>query len=302
MVDDTPARNIALLIDADNASWHAIDPVLTVLAELGPVNVRRVYGNWTKPGLKGWRDMTVRHGIEPQQQFDLTKGKNATDMKMTIDAMDLLFRGRVQGFGIMSSDSDFMPLAMRIRQDGLPVYGFGDAKTPAAFKHACTRFIDVGALLASSRTAVAPPAPEGDETPAGEEKPPARRSRGGRGRGKPAAADTVVGTIDDEEGDGGDDGAETTIADILPPSIGPRGGVKAPDTELLNLLIDAYDATKRDERGFVNLSSMAQLAANRSSFDVRNYGYRRLSDLMEAVPNFQSERREDGRVFVKRVR
>src|SRR3546814_5625617 len=78
--------------------------------------------------------MIHRHAIEPQQQFDLTKGKNATDMKMTIDAMDLLFRGRVQGFGLMTSDSDFMPLAMRIRQDGLPVYGFGTGKTPESFR------------------------------------------------------------------------------------------------------------------------------------------------------------------------
>jgi uncharacterized LabA/DUF88 family protein len=99
-----------------------------VLAELGTVNVRRAYGNWEKPSLKGWREMTHRHAIEPQQQFDVTKGKSATDMKMIIDAMDLLYRGRVHGFGIMSSDSDFMPLAMRIRQDGLPVYGFGTAR------------------------------------------------------------------------------------------------------------------------------------------------------------------------------
>ena len=120
-------RNVALLIDADNASPNALDPVLTVLAELGTVNVRRIYGNWRKPSLKSWADLTLRHGIEPQQQFDVTKGKNATDMKMTIDAMDLLFRGRIDGFGIMSSDSDFMPLAMRIRQDGVPVYGFGTA-------------------------------------------------------------------------------------------------------------------------------------------------------------------------------
>ena len=146
MPDHNATRNVALLIDGDNASWHAIDPVLTVLAELGTVNVRRVYGNWSKPALKGWRDMSLRHGIEPHQQFDLTKGKNATDMKMTIDAMDLLFRGRVEGFGIMSSDSDFMPLAMRIRQDGVPVYGFGTSRAPEAFRQACTRFIDVGAL------------------------------------------------------------------------------------------------------------------------------------------------------------
>jgi hypothetical protein len=265
--DDTPTRNIALLIDADNASWHALDPVLTVLAELGTVNIRRVYGNWSKPGLKGWRDMSVKHGIEPQQQFDLTKGKNATDMKMTIDAMDLLFRGRVQGFGIMSSDSDFMPLATRIRQDGLPVYGFGNAKTPQGFRQACSRFIDVAALMTDNGEATVSAAPV-------------------------AATDVP-------------------LTDTLPPAIGTRPSpapaapsrkAKAPvDQELLKLLVDAYDASKRDEKGYVSLSAMGQLAANRSSFDVRNYGYKRLSDLVESVPNFQIERRE-GRALVKRVR
>ena len=253
---NNPTRNVALLIDADNAQPSAIDPVLTVLAELGTVNVRRAYGNWSKPGLNGWRDKLVRYGVEPLHQFDLTKGKNATDMKMTIDAMDLLARGRVQGFGIMSSDSDFMPLATRIKQDGLPVYGFGRAMTPEGFRAACTQFIDVDQLLADA----APPAPVNIEVP---------------------------------------------IDEALPPPITrPRGvsGKAAVDPELLKLLIDAYDAVKRDEKGFVSVSAMGQLAANRSSFDVRNYGYKRLSDLIEAVPNFQSETREGGRRYVKRVR
>ena len=266
MAEDTmPARNIALLIDADNASPASLDAVLTVLAELGTVNVRRVYGNWSKPGLKSWRDMTVKYGIEPQQQFDLTKGKNATDMKMTIDAMDLLFRGRIEGFGIMSSDSDFMPLAMRIRQDGLPVYGFGAAKTPEAFRQACTRFIDVGALRAVS--APTPPVPV-VEVPLHESLPLAS------GRPRPAATPAAA-------------AATATNTRV--------------DAELIQLLIDAYDAVKRDERGYVSLSAMGQLAANRSSFDVRNYGFRRLSDLIEAVPNFATERRDGGRMWVKRL-
>lgn len=141
-----PARNIALLIDADNASPDRFDEVLAILAELGTVNIRRAYGNWEKPALKGWKELTHRFAIEPQQQFDVTKGKSATDMRMIIDAMDLLFGGRVHGFGLMSSDSDFMPLAMRLRQDGTPVYGFGSAKTPVSFRQACTRFIDLDAL------------------------------------------------------------------------------------------------------------------------------------------------------------
>lgn len=229
-------RNIALLIDSDNASPAGIDPVLTVLAELGQVNIRRAYGNWRKPALKSWADLVHRYGIEPQQQFDLTRGKNATDMKMTIDAMDLMYRGRVHGFGIMSSDSDFMPLAMRIRQDGYPVYGFGSPKTPEAFRQACTRFIDVEALIRAEK----------------------------------------------EERANGKDGKL--------------------DQDLLQLLFDAYNASKRDENGFAKLSEVGQLAGNRSSFDTRNYGFARLIDLIEAIPNFTTERREGGQIWVKRLR
>ena len=257
MSDDTN-RNVALLIDADNASHLTLDPVLTVLAELGTVNVRRVYGNWSKPGLKGWKDMSLKHGIEPQQQFDLTKGKNATDMKMTIDAMDLLFRGRVDGFGIMSSDSDFMPLATRIRQDGIPVYGFGTSRTPEGFRQACTRFSDVGALDAKSAPVAAPaPAPASTSAAA-----------------KPAPA----------------------------PAPRPPQAKREIDVELVKLLVDAYNAAKRDERGYASLDDVGRRAGNRSSFDARNYGFDRLADLIESVHNFQTEHRDGGKVYVKRLR
>ncbi|MDQ3245941.1 MAG: NYN domain-containing protein [Pseudomonadota bacterium] len=138
--------NIALLIDADNASPDQLDHVLLVLGELGTINIRRAYGNWQKPSLKRWGELTGVHSIVPMQQFDIIKGKSATDMRMTIDAMDLLYRGNIDGFGIMSSDSDFLPLAQRIREEGMPVYGFGTTKTPPPFQQACTRFFDVAAL------------------------------------------------------------------------------------------------------------------------------------------------------------
>ncbi|MFL6733269.1 MAG: NYN domain-containing protein [Sphingomicrobium sp.] len=143
--------NIALLIDADNASPDHLDEVLLVLGELGTINIRRAYGNWSKPSLKGWGNLTGVHSIVPMQQFDVIKGKSATDMRMTIDAMDLLYRGNVDGFGIMSSDSDFLPLAQRIREEGMPVYGFGTTKTPLSFQQACTRFFDVAALALSGK-------------------------------------------------------------------------------------------------------------------------------------------------------
>ncbi len=152
--------NIALLIDADNASPGDLDEVLLVLGELGTINVRRAYGNWAKSSLKGWSELTGLHSILPVQQFDVVKGKSATDMRMVIEAMDLLFGGRVDGFGIMSSDSDFLPLAMRIKQDGLPVYGFGTTKTPISFQQACSRFFDVAALSSQKEAALDPPPAE----------------------------------------------------------------------------------------------------------------------------------------------
>ena len=266
-----PTRNVALLIDADNAQPSAIDPVLTVLAELGTVNVRRAYGNWSKQGLNGWREKLVRYGLEPQQQFDITKGKNATDMKMTIDAMDLMYRGRIDAFGIMSSDSDFMPLAMRLRQEGLPVYGLGTSRTPEGFRSACSRFIDLAALVEDAPAAAAP-------------TPPA-----------PQPAAPPVSLVPPEP-----EPEPHPLGDVLPPPIRAKQSAKD-DPELVKLLFDAYDSVKRDARGYVSLSAMGQLAGNRSSFDARNYGFKRLSDLIETVDSFQVERRENG-PWVKRVR
>jgi hypothetical protein len=243
-VADTPLKNIALLIDADNATAGGIDAVLTVLAELGQVNIRRAYGNWAESRLKGWSKVLHLYGISPHQQFDLTKGKNATDMAMTIDAMDLLSQGKVDGFGIMSSDSDFTPLAMRLRQDGVLVYGFGRAKTPEAFKSACTRFIEVDALIESASK---------------EEEPMLAKGA------KPAS-----------------------VAEV--------------DEAVIAVLGAAWKAAKRDENGYASLAEMGKIANNRSSFDARTYGFKRLSDLIEAAGGqFKVQRRDDG-VYVKRQR
>jgi uncharacterized protein (TIGR00288 family) len=153
-------RNLALLIDGDNASPDHFDDVLLVLGEFGTINIRRVYGNWQKASLKGWADLSGQQSIVPIQQFDVSKGKSATDMRMIIDAMDLLYRENIDGFGIMSSDSDFLPLAQRIREDGIPVYGFGTTKTPKPFQQACTRFFDIAALeLSGKEEAAVPDAP-----------------------------------------------------------------------------------------------------------------------------------------------
>ncbi|BDI61174.1 NYN domain-containing protein [Qipengyuania nanhaisediminis] len=239
---ETDLKNIALLIDADNTSPKGIDPVLTVMAELGQVNIKRAYGNFAKDNLKRWGDISHKYGIRPQQQFDMTTGKNATDMAMTIDAIDLLYQGKVDGFGIMSSDADFTPLATRLRQDGIVVYGFGSTKkTPDAFRSACTRFIDIDALIRGAT----------DEPMRSKEKTNGKKSE--------------------------------------------------IDEDLVELLGTAWKAANRDDDGYAHLGEVGQIAGNRSSFDVRNYGFTRLSDLFRSLDQFDVDM-SGGAPKVKRLR
>ena len=134
-------EKLAVLIDADNAQPSIVEDLLSEIAKYGTASVKRIYGDWTRPGLKGWKEVLLQFSIQPIQQFQYTTGKNATDSAMIIDAMDLLYSDKFDGFCIVSSDSDFTKLASRIREAGLFVYGFGERKTPAAFVSACDKFI-----------------------------------------------------------------------------------------------------------------------------------------------------------------
>ncbi len=138
---DGNIEKLAVLIDADNAQPSIVDGLLSEIAKYGTANVKRIYGDWTLSGLKGWKEILLQYSIQPIQQFGYTSGKNATDSALIIDAMDLLYTGKFDGFCIVSSDSDFTKLASRIREAGLFVYGFGERKTPKAFVSACDKFI-----------------------------------------------------------------------------------------------------------------------------------------------------------------
>ncbi|MFD2077551.1 TIGR00288 family protein [Actinopolymorpha cephalotaxi] len=139
MTDDS--TRLAVLIDADNTSSKLIKEMFEELAGYGTITVKRAYGDWTNPHLTGWRDVLLGNAIAPQQQFAYTYGKNATDSALIIDAMDLLYSGNVDGFAIVSSDSDFTPLATRLRESGKRVIGVGGRKTPKAFVEACEKFV-----------------------------------------------------------------------------------------------------------------------------------------------------------------
>src|SRR5690606_41024461 len=154
------STTLAVLIDADNAQPAVVEGLLAEIAKYGTATVKRIYGDWTGPQLKGWKDVLLKHAIQPIQQFRYTTGKNATDSALIIDAMDLLYAGRLGGFCIVSSDSDFTRLAARLREAGLVVYGFGEKKTPMPFVSACDKFIYTEILAGKDgEDAKAPPRP-----------------------------------------------------------------------------------------------------------------------------------------------
>lgn len=199
-------KRIAVLIDADNAPASKVDEILAEVARHGVANVRRAYGNWKSSNLKQWEAVLHEYAIRPIQQFAYSKGKNASDMAMVVDAMDLLYGGRLDGFALVSSDADFTPLVMRLLTDGVKVYGFGERKTPLPFVNACSQFTYVEALGDGTADGVAPPA----------------------GDGRPATAQ---------------DAAVPAIAPAPAPTPGPqlRG-----DTRLVNLLRGAVEASADD--------------------------------------------------------
>ena len=235
-----PEKRIALLIDADNAPASKIEVILAEVARHGVANVRRAYGNWKSPHLAGWEKCLHTWAIRPIQQFAYTTGKNASDMAMVIDAMDLLYARNLDGFAIVSSDADFTPLVMRLRNDGLAVYGFGQEKTPQPFVRACSTFLYLEKL------------------------------------GQP-----------EEDADNGD-ARPAPSADQL-----------QDDAELVRLLRGAIDATQGED-GWSRLGAVGSHIGNQGSFDSRNYGYRKLSDLIEAVGLF--EVRRQGQVIEVRAR
>ncbi|NCT91769.1 NYN domain-containing protein [Cellulomonas sp. APG4] len=229
----TPRARIALLIDADNASPRGIDVILNELSAAGETSIRRAYGNWTKPSLRGWADLLLERAIRPIQQYDYSARKNASDMALVVDALALHYTEKPEAFAIVSSDGDFTPLVMHLRERGASVYGFGDDKTPAPFKNACSRFLVMDRL-------------EDDAGPAAASAPAGAENR--------------------------------TRAPV------PTSHLKQ-DTALVTLLRRAVKSAA-DEAGWARVSTVGQHIANQSSLDPRNYGYQKLSALLEATELF----------------
>jgi len=270
---DQQAR-IALLIDADNSPSSKIDVILAELAKVGVANIRRAYGNWKKDGLRGWEGVLHEYAIRPIQQFDYSKGKNATDMGMVIDAVDLLYTDRPDAFGIVSSDSDFTPLVMHLKAKGAQVFGFGAKKTPMPFVNACSRFL----YLENLGQTTMPEAEEraAEKTPKPRRSAAARRADAAPSAQPAAAAEQEVPAPTDAPGES--------------PPIRLDSHALRRDARLVSLLRNAVE-TAAGEDGWSMLGAVGQQIGNQASFDPRNYGYRKLLDLIEATQLFELDRR-----------
>jgi NYN domain/OST-HTH/LOTUS domain len=228
---------LAILIDADNANPSIVKGLIDEVAKFGRATVRRIYGDFTSTNLTRWKDVLLEHSIQPMQQYAYTKGKNATDSSMIIDAMDLLYAGNLDGFCIVSSDSDFTRLAQRLRESGKKVYGFGEKKTPRPFVTACDRFIYTEVF-----TRVEGQAPQRKAT-----------SELDHDR---AFLDLVGGAVDDAS----------------------------------------------DESGWAHLGHVGTIITKKApDFDSRNYGYGKLSDLLDASRHFEVKR-QDKVITVRRAK
>ncbi|MGZ8252834.1 MAG: NYN domain-containing protein [Methylophilaceae bacterium] len=262
MISDKNNPRLAVLIDADNTFKviDIIDELFEEISKFGDASVRRIYGDWTQNQLSRWKEILPKHAIQPIQQYANTKGKNATDSALIIDAMDLLYTAPLDGFCIVSSDSDFTRLAIRFRESGKLVYGFGEEKTPQSLMAACNQFIYIEILsqnkLIDMAAAEAKPA---DSTP---EKSKTSTSKANKVATAPGAT-------------------------LSAPGIKKSSKELAMDAKLVSLIRSAVEALSDDD-GFAHMGEVKKhIVKNFSAFDSRNYGYGKFSDLIKTIGLFE---------------
>lgn len=239
-MDTNTELKLAVLIDADNVPYSNIKGMLEEIARYGTPTFKRIYGDWTKPTLSGWKTVLLENAITPVQQYSYTSGKNSSDSALIIDAMDILYTGHIDGFCIISSDSDFTRLATRLREAGKKVFGIGEKKTPYAFIAACNKFIFIEILQKETK----------EDTPA---KPAAKKA----GKKKPDAP-----------------GMNAALQKLI-----------------INSIHDLAD-----EDGWVFLSTIGNhIIKKEPSFDPRNYGFKKLLDIIKNIPVIEMEERTTGK-------
>ncbi len=239
-MEDNKELRLAVLIDAENAPRTALKEIMAEIAVYGVPTIKRIYGDWTTPNMATWKPLLLEHAITPIQQYSYTTGKNSSDSAMIIDAMDLLYSGRVDGFVLVSSDSDFTRLAIRLREAGVKVFGMGEKKTPQPFIASCDRFIYIEVIRAAAKAQ----AQESQEPPK-------------QGKKKSGGAQTP----------------------------------KVPK-EMVELIADSLEDLA-DEDGYCMLSEVGTLLLKKQpDFDSRNFGFKKLSSLIQSLGRFEIDKRQ----------
>ena len=258
MQESSPDLRLAVLIDADNVPYANVKAMLAEIARYGTPTIKRIYGDWTQPTLSGWKKVLLENAVTPIQQYSYTTGKNSTDSAMIIDAMDILYTNRVDGFCLVSSDCDFTRLATRLREAGKLVIGIGEQKTPTPFISACDRFVYLEILS--------------------DDKKKKQRSMKARGS-QPALEEPGIG---------------------MPAAAVRQKGNRLPQEVSEMIIVSVNDLA--DENGWAFLGDVGNLLLKKQpSFDSRNYGYQKLSQLIQAMDRFEIEPRDTANAHVKHI-
>lgn len=257
---------LAVLIDGDNAPRDCLKGIMEEIAIYGTPMIKRIYGDWASHGLSSWKTTLLENAVTPKQQFAYTTGKNATDSAMIIDAMDILYTGKTDGYVLVSSDSDFTPLAIRLRESGMYVIGIGEEKTPKAFVQACDKFIRVEVI----RDKYKKPAKSAGKSVA---KSASARKSTAKAADKPEKAPATRTTAKK---------AAAAPAETKPP---------VPE-DIINLIADSV-ADLADDDGWIDMSNLGNLIIKKQpDFDPRTYGFGKLSNMLKNLDRFELQVRE----------
>lgn len=278
MSQDTKELKLAVLIDADNVPYSNVKGMMEEIAKYGTPTTKRIYADWTKPNANGWKSVLLEHAITPIQQYSYTVGKNSSDSALIIDAMDLLYSDKLDGFCIVSSDSDFTRLAIRLRESGMKVIGIGEKKTPSAFIAACDRFVFIEVLDGAIKKTRA--------IANGQNKLP-----------KTKAADENKKVIDPS--------ASEQTKQKIPAKIAEKT-VQKPlnkiDNQTIELIEDTLEAIG-DEDGWAFLGDVGNLIVKKKpEFDPRNYGFSKLTPMLKSLTDIlEIDERESDKKGIKHV-
>ncbi|MBR3720044.1 MAG: NYN domain-containing protein [Firmicutes bacterium] len=301
----TTDKRFAVLIDADNISDRYIKTILDEMAGEGEVTYKRIYGDWTKPALAPWKKVLLEYSVTPIQQYSYTTGKNATDSAMIIDAMDILYSGNVEGFCLVTSDSDFTRLASRLRESGMLVVGMGEKKTPKAFTTACNKFKYLDILSGSKASSKSSKA-EKEKAKAEKEKAAAAKAEKDKAEKEKAEKEKAA------KAEKAAKGGKLKSVKVIPKQ------KEEPPVELHEEIpeeeetITPLDAIRRslidilredsDEDGWVSTSDLGNKLLKRySDFDVRNYGYSKLTPFLKSLKGFEMKSVRSENSSVKQV-